>query len=398
MMIDAFLHFHSVPSTRLYSVAQNIPVGSDADMYLRGLPAGQNAFVLRWHCGNMPHEDPAYGHPVCVKRHPINKEWYLLDSEKRQPVRLDDAGWHSLKGTVCICAKGSAYHHNTLPGAAAEGYTQCLDVLDFITPGEVGITTRATTGPRPAPQANERPQCIRLDQERHVTSDQQSKQNVQEHDSDMPKIPEPVLDESQLPHEAQQQQRPRRIACGKRLFRMETAERPSDLHLETRREMEAGTAVVSTNQETTATDHLAKHASDARLQKRRRTNPLPDYIPNTRMWPIGSETVSQKPAVKKQTNKRTKKAETQNCDVHNRRKKRQAVNEDGSTGSHVTKQPAKVCTKSRGHSRLAPKISEASLCLDRAERLTKPQILGKQRRAHPRGISHKGNQQKRCRH
>ncbi|DBB00353.1 TPA: hypothetical protein ACH3X3_011757 [Trebouxia sp. C0006] len=73
MMIDAFLQFHSVPSTRLYSVAQNIPA-SDADMYLRGLPAGQNAFVLRWHRINMPHEDPAYGHAVCVKRHPINKE------------------------------------------------------------------------------------------------------------------------------------------------------------------------------------------------------------------------------------------------------------------------------------------------------------------------------------
>ncbi|DBB03030.1 TPA: hypothetical protein ACH3X1_013428 [Trebouxia sp. C0004] len=161
----------------------------------------------------------------------------------------------------------------------------------------------------------------------------------------MPKILEPALDESKLPHEAQQQQRPRRVACGKRLFRIETAERPFDLHPETRRETEAGTAIVSTNQETTATDHLAKHASDAQLQKRRRTNPLPDYIPNTKMWPIGSETVSQKPAVKRQTSKRTKKAEAQKCNVHNRRKKIQAVNEDGSTGSHETKQPAKVCTK-----------------------------------------------------
>jgi len=44
---------------------------------------------------------------------------------------------------------------------------------------------------------------------------------------------------------------------------METTERPSDVHPETRREMEAGTAVVSTNQEATATDHLAKHASIA---------------------------------------------------------------------------------------------------------------------------------------
>ena len=118
---------------------------------------------------------------------------------------------------------------HTLPGAAAKGYTQWLDVFHFITPGEVGITTQATTRPRPALQANEGPQCIRSDQERSVTSDQESKQNVQEHHSDMPKIIEPALDESKLPHEAQQQQRPRRIACGKRLFSMETAERPSDL-------------------------------------------------------------------------------------------------------------------------------------------------------------------------
>ena len=135
---------------------------------------------------------------------------------------------------------------------------------------------------------------------------------MQKHHSDMPKTIELALDESKLPHEAQQQQRPRRIACGKRLFRMETAERPSDLHPETRREMKAGTVVVITNQETTATDHLAKHASDAKLQKRRRTDPLPDYIPNTRLWPIGSDTVSQKPAVQRQTSKKTKKAGAQN--------------------------------------------------------------------------------------
>ena len=286
MMIDAFLHFHSAPATRLYAVAQNIPVGSHADMFLRGLPADQNAFVLRWHCGTMPHEDPAYGHAVCVKRHPVSREWYLLDSEKRQPVQLDDAGWRSLKGTVCIFAKGSAYNYNTLPGAAAEGYTQWLEVLDLITPEEVGITTHATTGPRPAPQPNGRPHCITLEQGRPVTSDQQSKQNMQEHDSNMPKISEPGLDESKLPYKAQS--RPRRIACGKRLFRMETAERHSDLHPRTGRETEVGTAAVSTTSGTTATDHQAEHTSDAQVQKRRRTSPLADYVPSTKMWPMGS--------------------------------------------------------------------------------------------------------------
>ena len=181
MTIDAFLHFHSVPSTRLYPVAQHIPVGSTADMFLRGLPADQNAFVLRWHCGNMPHEDPAYGHAVCVKRHPVSKEWYLLDSEMGQPVQLDDVGWSSLKGTVCIFAKGSAYNYNTLPGAAAEGYPQWLEVLDFITPEELVITTHATAGPRPAPQPNGRIHCTTLEQgsiiRHHDNSiDQQSEQ------------------------------------------------------------------------------------------------------------------------------------------------------------------------------------------------------------------------------
>ena len=213
----------------------------------------------------------------------------------------------------------------------------------------------------------------------------------------MPKILEPALDESKLPHEAQQQQRPRRIACGKRLFRMETAERPPDLHPETRREMEAGTADVSTDQETTATDHLAKNASDAQLQKRRRTNPLPNYIPNTRMWPIGSEKVPQKPAVNRQTSKRTKKAEAQNCDVRNKKKSRQAVNEDGPTGSHMTKQPAKLGTKSKGTQQTGTKDIRSFFVFGQgreAHKATKP-LLGS---AHPRGTRHKGNQQKTCRH
>jgi len=370
MMIDAFLHFHSVPTTRLYTVAQNIPVGSNADMFLRGLPPDQNAFVLRWDCGTMPHEDPAYGHAFCVKRHPVSREWYLLDSEKRQPVQLDDAGWRSLKRTVCIFAKGSAYNYNTLPGAAAEGYTQWLEVLDYITPEEVGITTHATTGPpRPAPQPNGRPHCITLEQGRPVTCDQQSKQKMQEHDSNMPKICEPGLDESKLPYKAQS--RPRRIACGKRLFRMETAERHSDLYPRTGRETEAGTAAVSTTSGTTATNHQAEHILDAQVQKRRRTSSLPDYVLSTKMWPMGSKTVSEKPAVKRQTGKRTKKADAQESDTNNQRNKRQAVREDGSAESHKTKQPAKVCTKMKG--RLAPKTSEASLCLGKAEKHPRPQ-------------------------
>ncbi len=155
--------------------------------------------------------------------------------------------------------------------------------MDFITPEEVGITTHATTGPRPAPQPNGRPHCITLEQGRPVTSDQQRKQNMQEHDSNMPKISEPGLDESKLPYKAQS--RPRRIACGKRLFRMETAERHSDLHPRTGRETEVETAAVSTTSGTTATDHQAEHTSDAQVQKRRRTSPLADYVPSTKSGP-----------------------------------------------------------------------------------------------------------------
>ena len=128
---------------------------------------------------------------------------------------------------------------------------------------------------------------------------------------------------------------------------METAKRHSDLHPRTERETEVGTAAVSTTSGTTATDHQAEHTSDAQVQKRRRTSPLADYVPSTKMWPMGSKTVSKKPAVKMQTGKRTKKADAQESDTNNQRNKRQAVREDGSAESHKTKQPAKVCTKSK---------------------------------------------------
>jgi len=78
---------------------------------------------------------------------------------------------------------------------------------------------------------------------------------MQEHDSNMPKISEPGLDESKLPYKAQS--RPRRIACGKRLFRME---RHSDLHPRTGRKTEVGTAaVVGQQPQTTKLSTLRMH-------------------------------------------------------------------------------------------------------------------------------------------
>lgn len=78
LVINAFLHYHRTPAAWLYPVTQNIPMGSNADMFLRGLPTDQDAFMLRWNGGNMPHEG-AYGHAVCVRRHPVSQEWYLLE-------------------------------------------------------------------------------------------------------------------------------------------------------------------------------------------------------------------------------------------------------------------------------------------------------------------------------
>lgn len=64
-MTDAFLHFHSVPTTRLYPVAQNIPLGSNADMFLRGSPAGQNAFML----SQTEHHSAVLNQPCKLKSH-----------------------------------------------------------------------------------------------------------------------------------------------------------------------------------------------------------------------------------------------------------------------------------------------------------------------------------------
>lgn len=50
-VIDAFLHYHSAPTVRLSSIACNIPVGSSAECFLANLPAGHDAFMLRWHKG-----------------------------------------------------------------------------------------------------------------------------------------------------------------------------------------------------------------------------------------------------------------------------------------------------------------------------------------------------------
>ena len=141
VVINAFLHYHNTPTVGLSSVADKIPVGSAPERFLSGLPASQNAFRLSWHQGTEAHQGRGYGHAVCVKKLPKTQQWYLLDSERSGPVLLTNHEWRSLKGSVQILAKGSAYSHNSLYGAADEGYTQVVDILEYTTPDKVCITT-----------------------------------------------------------------------------------------------------------------------------------------------------------------------------------------------------------------------------------------------------------------
>lgn len=89
------------------------------------------------------------------------QEWYLLDSERPGPLRLNTTSWRQLKGTVSIFARGSAYNYSVIPGAKEEGYIQCLHALEFLTPDELDIVTQATRRPRHAQQPNVGPSSRR---------------------------------------------------------------------------------------------------------------------------------------------------------------------------------------------------------------------------------------------
>lgn len=73
LVINAFLHYHSTPVAWLYLVAESISSKLDAEMLLRVLPADQDTFMLGWNGGDRPQEG-AYGHAVCVSRHPVSNE------------------------------------------------------------------------------------------------------------------------------------------------------------------------------------------------------------------------------------------------------------------------------------------------------------------------------------
>ncbi len=148
VVINAFLHYHSALAVKLCLVTDRIPTGLPAERFLSGLPADHDAFILSWHHGDEPHQDRRYGHAVCIRKHPRTQQWYLLDSEKGQPVLLTAQEWGKLKGSVVVLAKGSAYNYNSIYGATEEGYTRVVDILEYTTPDKVCISKRPTVGVR----------------------------------------------------------------------------------------------------------------------------------------------------------------------------------------------------------------------------------------------------------
>jgi len=303
VVINAFLHYHSTPAVRLSSVADKIPIGSTPERFLSGLPVDQNAFMLSWHQGTEPHQGKEYGHAVCVRKHPKTQQWYLLDSERSCPVLLTNHEWRSLKGSVQILAKGSAYSHNSIYGATDEGYTQVIDILEYTTPDRVCITAQSTVGWRKRQQGQvARKQCIDLVGEQ----DQWGKEKLTKHELNKSRPHEPVsirpsllrsaLDKVSRPEPAEDKpklcelakSRPaqgnlRQIACGKRLFRMESKEGINDIPSRPRREAETLVVGVNAAEETTATVNPVERTEDAHMRKRRRTNPAPDHVPNTKV-------------------------------------------------------------------------------------------------------------------
>jgi exonuclease III len=76
------------------------------------------------HYTTYPRGGISYGHAVCVKQH--NGTWYLLDSEKAHPIKLDEQpngkGWDNLYGAIYVITPGP-------PNIAG------LDILEPRSPG-----------------------------------------------------------------------------------------------------------------------------------------------------------------------------------------------------------------------------------------------------------------------
>ena len=140
MAINAWLHHNCQPKARLKCIEESIPRNSNEAAFTGCLPPHMDAFVLRWNQGRLAHEDTGYGHAVCIRRHPVTKDWYLLDSDNQRAKRMTPSLWTELKGSVFVLAEGSAYNHNIIVGARDEGYTQAAEASVLLMPDQVTLT------------------------------------------------------------------------------------------------------------------------------------------------------------------------------------------------------------------------------------------------------------------
>lgn len=265
-------------------------------------------------------------------------------------------------------AKGSAYSHNSLYGAADEGYTQVVDILEYTTLDKVCITTQATVRWRKRQQGQvARKQYIDL----VGAQEQWGKEKLPEHESNKShlhepvsirpsllrsasykvSLPEPAKDDPELCEPAEC--RPAHgslkwIACGKRLLRIESKEGANDISVEPEMDAETTMDGVNAAEQTTATVNLVERIEDAHMHKRRRTNPTPDHVPSTNVWhhrPTQTEApklAPRRPPAKRRTHKRTRKAAKQDSDAIKQVNKRPAESETVSSESCKTKQDASV--------------------------------------------------------
>ena len=149
MAINAWLHHNCQPKARLKCIAESIPCNSVETAFTDYIPPHMDAFILRWNQGRLAHEDTGYGHAVCIRRHPITKDWYLLDSENQRVRRMTPSLWAGLKGSVFVLAEGSGYSHNVIVGARDEGYTQAVEGSVLLKPDQVTIAMTHMPGDEP---------------------------------------------------------------------------------------------------------------------------------------------------------------------------------------------------------------------------------------------------------
>ena len=107
-VIDDWLEQNVAPLVHFRKTASDVPRGSKAEAFLHNLPPNTDRFLLRWHQGVAPYQCRNYGHAVCIRKHPANGTWWLLDSEKGRAEKLSDQQWRRLKGSVYILAPGYA--------------------------------------------------------------------------------------------------------------------------------------------------------------------------------------------------------------------------------------------------------------------------------------------------